>query len=176
MTSLCLGAFMVLVWGVSPDWGVSSQSYEVTSLFTAPWFHRDAVHLVSNLVPFLVFGLAFERQHRHPLALLAFCMATGMLGVSAELLWQSEFSGQLFGASGMVAALAGYFCQSWKRAAIVSPLLGSLFWAAFAQEPGVAHGAHLAGAVVGLVAAQVARKAFTAKCGSFKIAREVSQS
>lgn len=151
MMTLALCGLMLVAFLLQPSWELQPDLHEPLALVTSLACHKTGWHLVANLAPFLVLGFDLERSVRNKLALPLFCLSAGMLASVIEIALHWNFKGPMYGASGVVAALAGYFCRDWRRALVVAPIVASLFWDAFvARSPGVAHGAHIGGFLVGL--------------------------
>ena len=129
------------------------------TIFTAPFFHMDWKHLLSNSVPLAIMG--FLCANLLPLRwylLLLFIAAAG----SGMGVWLFGRNGMVFGASGVVFALFGFLLANavfihdqWAlvSAAAAFLLYGSLLLSLFRHQPQVSWAAHVWGFASGVFAA-----------------------
>lgn len=121
-------------------------------LFTAIWLHFDLVHLGSNMIGLLLFGVSLETITRRWQYLVIY-FAAGFLGNLGSLAFSDPFSYSL-GASGCIfgvlaAAILG------QRALVQKNLCMAFFYIAmyvgYSAGPGVDSWAHIFGAVAGVL-------------------------
>jgi membrane associated rhomboid family serine protease len=151
--------------GLNDD-GIFSRKLDgLAGIIWAPLLHGSWPHLLSNTVPFLVFGfLAMAGGIRQWVAVTALIWVISGLGV--WLVGPPDTS--TIGASGvifgwLVFLLArGFFARSARQIglAIVLVLIwGSVLFGILPGQPGISWQAHLFGALGGLLAASVAARA-----------------
>lgn len=136
----------------------------LVGVLTAPLIHGSFEHLFANTLPLLVLGsfllYGYPRSRFWVLALI--WLGSG-LGV-----WLSARPGPHIGASGLAHGLmfflfvAGILRRDRRAIALAMLtffLYGSMIWGIFPTEPGVSFESHFWGAVMGLVAAVLFRRA-----------------
>lgn len=133
-------------------------------IFTAPVLHFGFDHLVSNSVPFFVFGwlVMISGRNRWIVATLFSVVASGLFA------WLLTPAGALIaGASGVIFGwfayllVRGVFTRDWRQIGIAVILLaayGGMIWGVLPTQAGVSWQAHLGGAVGGTAAAWVMHK------------------
>ncbi|QYN37143.1 rhomboid family intramembrane serine protease [Pseudonocardia sp. DSM 110487] len=130
----------------------------------APLLHGNWAHLMSNTVPFLVFGfLAMAGGFRQFLVVTATIWVLGGLGV-----WLTGGSGYHIGASGVIFGwlvfllTRGFFARSGLQILMAVGLFfvwGGILFGVLPGQPGISWQAHLFGALAGLLAARLAARA-----------------
>lgn len=132
----------------------------------APLLHGSWGHLLSNTVPFLVFGfLAMAGGVRRWVAVTALIWVISGLGVWLVGPGDSNYtigaSGVIFG--WLVFLLArGFFARSARQiglAIVLVAIWGSVLFGIMPGQPGISWQAHLFGALAGLLAASVVARA-----------------
>ena|ERR1019366_10281229 len=126
----------------------------------APFLHGSLTHIVSNSIPFLLFGwLVILRDPRHflPVTLMA------MLG-SGGLAWIAGAPGSVhIGASGVIFGyfgflmLSGWFARSFASivlSVVVIILWGGMISGILPGHAGISWQAHLGGFIAGVIAAR----------------------
>jgi rhomboid family protein len=89
----------------------------IPTLVTSMFLHGDLLHLIGNMVFFLVFGRQVENQ-MEKINFLTFYLATGIAGALAHMLMQPNSSAPLIGASGVISGVLGAFFICNLRARI----------------------------------------------------------
>lgn len=137
--------------------------------FTAPWMfltsiflHAGLEHLFFNMLALFFFGIALERRiGQRPFA--ALFLASGIVGNLGYVLTAQDplvpaigASGAVYGAMGALAALAPFmliftFGLLPLPMIVAAALYALLDFAGLFAPSGIAHGAHLAGLVVGVL-------------------------
>jgi membrane associated rhomboid family serine protease len=130
----------------------------------APLLHGNWAHLMSNTVPFLVFGfLAMAGGFRQFLVVTATIWVLGGLGV-----WLTGGSGYHIGASGVIFGwlvfllTRGFFARSGLQILMAVGLFfvwGGILFGVLPGQPGISWQAHLFGALAGLLVARLAARA-----------------
>lgn len=128
----------------------------------APLLHGGWGHLISNTLPFLVFGfLAMAGGIRQWLVITAIIWLLGGVGV---WLTGGDAGYSHIGASGVIFGwlafllARGVFARSGRQIALAAVLLffwGGLLWGVLPGAPDVSWQAHLFGALAGVLAARV---------------------
>ncbi len=137
----------------------------LAEIVSAPFLHVGFGHLISNTVPFLVFGfLAMAGGIRQWIVVTATIWVLCGLGV-----WLVGPSGtSTIGASGvifgwLVFLLArGFFARSARQiglAIVLFAVWGSVLFGVLPGQPGISWQAHLFGALAGLLAASIVARA-----------------
>lgn len=148
------------------DDGIVSRNLDgLWGILWAPFLHGGWPHLLSNTVPFLVFGfLAMAGGIRQWIVVTATIWVLSGLGV--WLVGPSDAS--TIGASGvifgwLVFLLArGFFARSARQIALAIALFavwGSVLFGVIPGQPGISWQAHLFGALAGLLAASMVARA-----------------
>jgi membrane associated rhomboid family serine protease len=148
------------------DDGIVSRNLDgLWGILWAPFLHGGWPHLISNTVPFLVFGfLAMAGGIRQWIVVTATIWVLCGLGV-----WLVGPSGtSTIGASGvifgwLVFLLArGFFARSARQiglAVVLVAVWGSVLFGVLPGQPGISWQAHLFGALAGLLAASIVVRA-----------------
>lgn len=138
LTALCVGCFLALSlaspelrldwimdWGVVPTRLLDAPWFapRLAQLFTALFVHADWLHLLSNLLFLLIFGLPAERALGSGRFLLLFLLG----GALANLAGAASLAGvrdAIVGCSGSVSAVVGVYLGLFPRArlGVVLPL------------------------------------------------------
>lgn len=126
----------------------------------APFLHGSLAHIVSNSIPFLIFGwLVMLRDPRHflPVTLISMIGSGGMawlLGAPGSV--HIGASGVIFGYLGFLM-LSGWFARSFGSIAlsiVVIALWGGMVVGVMPGTIGVSWQAHLGGLIAGIYAAR----------------------
>lgn len=165
-----MAALLALLWvieGLDQLSGSSLDAYGIHArevdglpeIFTAPLLHAGWSHLVSNSVPFFVFGLLVL------LGGLARWVVSSLVSIvsSGLVAWLLTPAGTVvLGASGLIFGWFTYLLARglWSRrpgqvalAVVVLLVYGGLLWGVLPGASGISWQAHLGGAVGGVVAA-----------------------
>mgnify|MGYP000846407806 FL=1 len=129
------------------------------TIFTAPFFHVDIAHLLSNSIPLAIMG--FLSANLLPLKqyLLLLFIATVGSGFGVWLFGRNAIT---LGASGIVFALLGFLLANavfmrdqWALYSAIAALLlyGGLLLSLFKHQPQVSWAAHIWGFASGIAAA-----------------------
>jgi membrane associated rhomboid family serine protease len=148
------------------DDGIVSRNLDgLWGILWAPFLHGGWPHLISNTVPFLVFGfLAMAGGIRQWIVVTATIWLLSGFGV--WLVGPSDTS--TIGASGvifgwLVFLLArGFFARSARQiglAVVLFAIWGSVLFGVIPGQPGISWQAHLFGALAGLLAASMVARA-----------------
>lgn len=156
MISLFVVMVCVVAFFAQPDWALDCAEPALIRFLSCQFYHRDASHLASNMLVIFGLGLRFEERHGRAL-LLPFCVGTGTVALGLELLCNIEYSGIIFGASGMGSALIGAYVRNLLTFFLVSPLLVPMFLGAVWGPPDHAHVAHISGAIIGFTFTQLTK-------------------
>jgi membrane associated rhomboid family serine protease len=143
----------------------------VWGIFTAPFLHFSWQHLIANTVPFLFMGVIIALQGARRLLLVTLIViVVGGLGT-----WLIAPSGtDTAGASGVVFGYATYlFARGFFNRSLLELLTGlvvGVVWggallSSVVPHTGVSWQGHVCGAIGGVVAAYVVRRARPAKPG-----------
>ncbi|MEL6567253.1 MAG: rhomboid family intramembrane serine protease [Pseudomonadota bacterium] len=150
---------------------------------TSGFLHVDPMHLLFNMYALYLFGRILE-QVLGPAGYLIVYFGS-LLGASAWMLWDKrrQLNYSAVGASGAVSGIILSFCLFAPLAQLsffFIPMPAIVFGAAYIgislylsqrQNAIIAHGAHLGGALAGLVlTAMVEPRAITAFLGAFGLA------
>ncbi|WP_130288943.1 rhomboid family intramembrane serine protease [Pseudonocardia sediminis] len=135
----------------------------LTGIITAPLLHGSWDHLISNTLPFLVFGfLAMAGGTAQWFMVTALIWVTSGIGVwlisPAPVL---GVSGVIFGWFLFLLA-RGFFARSLRQilvAVVLFAIYGGILWGVLPSNPMVSWQAHLFGALGGLLAASIVAKA-----------------
>ncbi len=125
---------------------------EIWRLFTANWFHADILHLLSNMVGLLIFGLMLENAVLKWQYLLIY-LCSGLIGNIASLFLAPPYVDSL-GASGCIfGVLAASFIinRRFDPAAFGLGILFSIFFVILSIAPNVDTWAHVFGALGGII-------------------------
>jgi membrane associated rhomboid family serine protease len=134
------------------DDGIVSRNLDgLWGILWAPFLHGGWPHLISNTVPFLVFGF---------LAIWVLCgLGVWLVGPSGTSTIGA--SGVIFG--WLVFLLArGFFARSARQiglAVVLVAVWGSVLFGVLPGQPGISWQAHLFGALAGLLAASIVVRA-----------------
>ncbi len=122
---------IVATWGLVParlfDIGEGWLDYladlRPVVLFSAMLIHADLLHVVSNLLFLLIFGLAAERRLGSGLFLALFLIGGGLANLATALSMPDRV-GAIIGASGAVSAIVGAYLTLFPRSqlGLVIPL------------------------------------------------------
>ena len=173
---LCLVLVALFLGCDASSLGLHPQSFEPSEYLTAALAHKNAEHLLLNLLCLLPAGALFEHKHGS-LALLCFAALAGVLGNLCEVLAAPGYSGTVLGAdaghldesmrqverlksmlqSWNFALVIGSFALTSRFTAVVS--LGLLIYlaheAAVKPDNAIAYFVHLGGYCFGLLWAAV---------------------
>jgi len=144
----------------------------VWGIFTAPFLHFSFQHLIANTVPFLFMGVIIALQGARRLLLVTLVIiVVGGLGT-----WLIAPSGtDTAGASGVVFGYATYlFARGFFNRSVLELLTGlvvGVVWggallSSIVPHTGVSWQGHVCGAIGGVIAAYLVRRARPAKPGS----------
>ena len=123
------------------------------TIFTAPFFHVDGAHLLSNSIPLAIMGFLSANL----LLLLLIAAAGSGFGV-----WLFGRNAIMLGASGLVFALFGFLLANaafihdqWALFSAIAAFLlyGGLLLSLFKHQPQVSWAAHIWGFASGILAA-----------------------
>jgi membrane associated rhomboid family serine protease len=169
-TMLLFAAVLYLVEAVDQftplvldDDGIRPWSLDgVDGILWSPLLHSGWGHLVSNTLPFLLFGfLAMAGGIRQWLVVTAVIWVVGGVGVwltgGTAINSHIGASGVIFGWLTFLLA-RGVFARSGRQIALAAVLLffwGGLLWGVLPGAPDVSWQAHLFGALAGILAARV---------------------
>lgn len=129
----------------------------------APFLHGSLAHIVSNSIPFLLFGwLVILRDPRHflPVTLIAMIgsgLTAWLVGAPGSV--HIGASGVIFGYLGFLM-LSGWFARSFGSIAlsiVVIALWGGLVVGVMPGHTGISWQAHLGGLIAGIYAARYFR-------------------
>jgi membrane associated rhomboid family serine protease len=143
----------------------------IWAIFTAPFLHFSWQHLIANTVPFLFMGVIIAMQGARRLLLVTvIIIVVGGLGT-----WLIAPSGtDTAGASGVVFGYATYlFARGFFNRSVLELLTGlvvGVVWggallSSIVPHTGVSWQGHLCGAIGGVVAAYLVRRARTTTPG-----------
>jgi len=121
-------------------------------LFTANWFHANALHLISNMVALLIFGISLENSVQKGVY-FAIYLISGLMGNIASL-FLSDFYVESLGASGCVFGVLAASIVVNRRFDPVAVILGVVFAGLFvimSFGPEIDTWAHLFGALGGII-------------------------
>ncbi len=130
-------------------------------ILTAPFLHFGWQHLISNSVPFFVFGWLVMMSGRN-----RWLITTAIsIVVSGLFAWALTPAGAyVAGASGLIFGwfayllVRGLWTRDWRQILIAVALVvvyGGMIWGVLPTQPGVSWQAHLGGAIGGVIAARV---------------------
>lgn len=132
----------------------------LVGIAVAPFLHANLQHLITNTVPFLLFGwLVMLRDRRHfGVVTLMAMLGSGLLSwtIGAPDSVHIGASGVIFGYLGFLL-LAGWFARSASSIAIsllVAALWGGTVFGVLPGTPGVSWQGHLGGFLGGILAAR----------------------
>ena len=160
----------LMSYRLNPDLGLAPRTlHGLIGILAAPLLHTTWYHLLSNIVPFVIFGfLIMVGGARQFVAVTVLVWLVSGIG-----LWIAGPSGVTVGASGLVFGWLAYlvtrgvFTRNWGQIAIGLVLLaiwGGLFWTgivkvALGGSTGISWQGHLFGALGGVLAAFLVAKA-----------------
>ena len=159
--------FMWLVFTLEFAYGLNLQFFALIprdfhgliGIVTAPFFHADPVHIISNTVPFLFFSITLFTYYPK----VAKRVFLGCYLLTGVLVWLFARPVAHIGASGVVYALAtfviayGFYRRDFKSLLISSIaviLYGSIYYGVLPSGGRVSWESHLFGAVVGFLLAR----------------------
>lgn len=170
-----LGAFIAVFWGLElldivllggalDGLGIRPRQVSgIKGVFFAPFLHFGLGHLISNTVPFLVFGwLIMLRQTWHLFYVFLVSMIVAGVGV-----WLIGSSGVHLGASGVIFGMFGFLVSyGFFERKVGSILLslgvgffyGGMIWGVLPTMQRISWESHLFGFVGGLFAAYLLAK------------------
>jgi membrane associated rhomboid family serine protease len=138
------------------QWGIVPRTlYGLIGIFTAPMFHGDLLHLISNTVPILFLGSTLFFFYGR-IGTQVFFRSYFWTNI---LVWLFARPANHIGASGLVYGLAFFliFFGIFRRdpmsllISIITLLLyGGVFYGILPADPRVSWESHLAGALVGI--------------------------
>jgi len=167
-------SFVVLLWMVKifeeytrtdlVSLGVSPRKLSgLVGIITAPLVHADFSHLASNSITLLVLMIFLFYAYTNS----SFKVFFSVYFLSNVLVWIFARDAYHIGASGIIYGLVtfmffvGVFRKDSKSVGLsllVTFMYGGLVWGVLPTDPAISYEAHLAGAVVGILAAVVFRK------------------
>jgi rhomboid protease GluP len=121
-------------------------------LFTAMWVHADILHIASNMVALLIFGLMLEGSVKTWQYVVIY-LVSGLLGNLGSLLLSDPYSFSL-GASGCIfGVLAASFVVNRRidPTALLIGIVFSIFFIILSIAPDVDSFAHIFGAAGGVI-------------------------
>ncbi|HMF31627.1 MAG TPA: rhomboid family intramembrane serine protease [Candidatus Lokiarchaeia archaeon] len=121
-------------------------------LFTANWVHADILHIASNMVALLIFGLALENTVKK-WQYLAIYLVSGFFGNVASLFLSDPYVYSL-GASGCIfGVLAASFVVNRRLdpTALIMGIIFTIFFIILSIGPDIDVFAHIFGAAGGLL-------------------------
>lgn len=129
------------------------------AIFTAPFFHVDGAHLLSNSIPLAIMGFLSANLLPLPKYLLLLLIAAAGSGFGVWLFGRNAI---MLGASGLVFALFGFLLANaafihdqWALFSAIAAFLlyGGLLLSLFKHQPQVSWAAHIWGFASGILAA-----------------------
>ena len=135
----------------------------LTGILTAPLIHADFSHLVSNSITLLVLMIFLFYAYTNS----SFRVFFSIYFLSNMLVWIFGREAYHIGASGIIYGLVtfmffvGVFRKDTKSiglSLLVTFMYGGLVWGVLPTDPKISFEAHLAGAIIGILAAVVFRK------------------
>ena len=129
------------------------------TIFTAPFFHVDGAHLLSNSIPLAIMGFLSANLLPLPKYLLLLLIAATGSGFGVWLFGRNAI---MLGASGLVFALFGFLLANaafihdqWALFSAIAAFLlyGGLLLSLFKHQPQVSWAAHIWGFASGILAA-----------------------
>ena len=135
----------------------------LTGILTAPLIHADFSHLVSNSITLLVLMIFLFYAYTNS----SFRVFFSVYFLSNILVWIFGREAYHIGASGIIYGLVafmffvGVFRKDTKSiglSLLVTFMYGGLVWGVLPTDPKISFEAHLAGAIIGILAAVVFRK------------------
>jgi membrane associated rhomboid family serine protease len=135
----------------------------LVGILTAPLVHADFSHLASNSITLLVLMIFLFYAYTNS----SFKVFFSVYFLSNVLVWIFARDAYHIGASGIIYGLVtfmffvGVFRKDSKSiglSLLVTFMYGGLVWGVLPTDPAISYEAHLAGAVVGILAAVVFRK------------------
>ena len=129
------------------------------TIFTAPFFHVDGAHLLSNSIPLAIMGFLSANLLPLPKYLLLLLIAATGSGFGV---WLFGRNASMLGASGLVFALFGFLLANaafihdqWALFSAIAAFLlyGGLLLSLFKHQPQVSWAAHIWGFASGILAA-----------------------
>lgn len=158
----------LLNWGLGPDPGPFAlkprNAAGLAGIAFAPLLHADFGHLLANTLPLVLLGIA--ALHLYPRSALR-ALPFLYLGPGVAV-WLLGRNGLHVGASGIVYGLIAFVFvaglvkrdrRAISASMIVAFLYGTAIWGVLPIQPRVSWETHLAGALIGIVAALVGRRA-----------------
>jgi membrane associated rhomboid family serine protease len=141
--------------------------HSVAMLFTNQFFHLDTGHLIGNLVPIVLFGIAVEKRLGARNFLLAF-LASGVVGGLVHWAFEPQSPIPLLGASGALGGVFGiyttlfvtreiewgnrhYFLMALMFVIFILPNLIAVLGVAEAQDMRIAVNLHIGAYLFGLL-------------------------
>jgi membrane associated rhomboid family serine protease len=158
---------------ISKSDGIFARNVDhIWAIFTAPFLHFSWQHLIANTIPFLFMGVIIAMQGARRLLLVTLVIiVVGGLGT-----WLVAPSGtDTAGASGVVFGYATYlFARGFFNRSVLELLAGlvvGVVWggallSSIVPHSGVSWQGHVCGAIGGVVAAYLVRRARPAKPGA----------
>jgi membrane associated rhomboid family serine protease len=134
----------------------------LTGIITAPLIHADFSHLVSNSITLLVLMIFLFYAYTNS----SFKVFFSVYFLSNVLVWIFGREAYHIGASGIIYGLVafmffvGIFRKDTKSiglSLLVTFMYGGLVWGVLPTDPKISFEAHLAGAVMGIIAAVIFR-------------------
>ena len=142
---------------------IPRQIFGLLGIFTAPFFHANLLHIVSNSIPFIIMG-TLVRSYGATIFWQVFIitMLVGGLGT-----WLFSSAGSVIGASGIVFGFWSFLIvygimrkslQSIAIAIVVAVLYGTMIFSFVSFKSYISWSGHFFGAVGGTVAAWLLAK------------------
>ena len=135
----------------------------LAGILTAPLVHADFSHLASNSITLLVLMIFLFYAYTNS----SFKVFFSVYFLSNVLVWIFARDAYHIGASGIIYGLVTFLffvgvfrkdSRSVGLSLLVTFMYGGLVWGVLPTDPAISYEAHLAGAVVGILAAVVFRK------------------
>ncbi len=152
--------FSISNYGISDNWIATLAQNSIPilvngewwRLFTAMWLHADLMHLGSNMLGLLMFGVSLETIARRWQYMVIY-LSAGLLGNLGSLAFSDPFAYSL-GASGCIfgvlaAVMIGQ--RSLTQQNLFKAFLFIALYVGASAGPGVDNWAHLFGAVAGVL-------------------------
>jgi membrane associated rhomboid family serine protease len=154
-------AVNVLLGGALLRFGIVPRTTDgLIGILVAPFLHANLNHLISNTIPFLIFGwLVMLRDRRHFLPVTWYAMlGSGLLAwtIGAPGSVHVGASGVIFGYLGFLL-LSGWYARSFASIAMsigVAVLWGGAVMQVLPGAPGISWQGHLGGLLGGILAAR----------------------
>jgi membrane associated rhomboid family serine protease len=173
MHGFLLGGILAVMWGLEivdlyalggalDAYGIHPRETDkVAGIAFAPFLHGNLAHLMSNTVPFLIFGWIIMLHQVRDFFFVG--LLSALVGGAGTWLVGAPGSVHI-GASGVVFGFFGFLLlRGWFRRSVGSILLsigifvmyGGILWGVLPSQPGVSWEGHLFGFAGGVLAARM---------------------